>query len=60
MDKEVVATLSTVDDYSIVEFQGHTARGIVNYPEASNHSCLKYLHEFLSRGSSSTYLYTSI
>ena len=40
MDKEVVATLSTVDDCSIVEFQGHTARVIVNYPEASNHSCL--------------------
>ena len=40
MDKEVVATLSTVDNYSIVEFQGHTVSAIVRYPEASNHSHL--------------------
>ena len=40
MDKEVVATLSTVDNYFIVEFQRHTVRAIVKYPEASNHSHL--------------------
>ena len=36
MDNKVVADLFTVDYYSIVEFQGHTMRGIVEYLEASN------------------------
>ena len=40
IDKEVVATLPTVHDYSIVEFQGHKVRAIVKYPKASYHSHL--------------------
>ena len=37
INKEVVATLFTVDNYSIVEFQGHTVRVTKKYPEAHNH-----------------------